>query len=263
MQNQIILKSLELFNFKGIKHYALKADGGVSISADNKLGKTTLADGFFWLLFGKDSLNQADFEIKTKDKEGNVLHGIEHQVIGSFDVNGQNLILKKSYKEVYTKKRGTAKQEMTGHTTDHFINGVPVQKKEYDEKIKEIVDEKLFRQLTNPRHFSENISWTDRRKMLLELSPDNLSDEKIIALNPKLKKLDLDGKSVEDIKKILKSRETEINKELKSLPIRIDETNLAMVEIEGDKETIEEEIKDLVAQKEIKDDELHRVKNNT
>lgn len=49
------------------------------------------------------------------------------------------------FQEKWTKKRGSATAEFAGHTTDYFVDGVPVQKKEYDAKIAEIADEQIFR----------------------------------------------------------------------------------------------------------------------
>ena len=69
--------------------------------------------------------------------------------------DGRLLSLRKVYTEVRTKKRGSASTEFTGHTTNHFIDGVPVPKGEYDQKVASIMDEGAFRLLTDPRHFNE------------------------------------------------------------------------------------------------------------
>ena len=75
------LIKLHLTNFKGIASFTLEADGkGVDIYGDNATGKTTLMDAFLWLLFGKDSQNKTDFEIKTLGPNGEPEHGLEHSV---------------------------------------------------------------------------------------------------------------------------------------------------------------------------------------
>ncbi|WP_155943289.1 AAA family ATPase, partial [Rhodanobacter thiooxydans] len=85
-------------------------------------GKTSLFDSFTWLLFGKDSLNRADFEIKTLKPDGEPEHGLEHSVEAALELeDGSQLILKKVFQEKWTKKRGSATAEFTGHTTDYFI----------------------------------------------------------------------------------------------------------------------------------------------
>src|SRR5699024_12281391 len=83
-------------------------------------------------------------------------------------VDGQPLTLKKIYKEKYTKKRGQATAEFTGHETNHYIDDVPVKKKEYEDKIKSLVDEEVFKLITSPTYFNEALKWQDRRKTLLE-----------------------------------------------------------------------------------------------
>ena len=64
--DNVKLNRLTLTNFKGIRSFTLEPQGeDVNIYGDNAVGKTTIFDAFTWLLFGKDSLNRADFEIKT------------------------------------------------------------------------------------------------------------------------------------------------------------------------------------------------------
>ena len=94
------LNRLTLTNFKGIRSFTLEPQGeDVNIYGDNAVGKTTIFDAFTWLLFGKDSLNRADFEIKTLGPDGEPLHGLEHSVEGVFDIAGKELTLKKVYAE--------------------------------------------------------------------------------------------------------------------------------------------------------------------
>ena len=58
------LKTLVLRNFKGLQEFTLEAGGSdLIVYGDNKVGKTTLNDAWIWLLFGKDSLNLANFDI--------------------------------------------------------------------------------------------------------------------------------------------------------------------------------------------------------
>jgi len=73
---------LILKNFKGIEKFQLSSSGNnvTEIFGANATGKTTIADGFSWLLFGKDSLNSANFDIKALDLTGEAAHGLEHSV---------------------------------------------------------------------------------------------------------------------------------------------------------------------------------------
>ena len=82
-------------------------------------------DAFLWLLFDKDSQNNSNFNIKTLDQDGNVIHGLEHEVTAKLSIDGKVVELQKIYKEKWTKKRGEAERTLTGHITDYFINNVP------------------------------------------------------------------------------------------------------------------------------------------
>ena len=227
------IQSLVLRNFKGIKEFELNAGGkDVAVYADNGLGKTTIADSFNWLLFGKDSLGRAKFEIKTLDKNGNIIHGLEHEVEGTFDIGDKQLKLKKVYKEKWTKKKGQPTATFTGHTTDHFIDEVPVNEKVYTAKIAEIVSEDIFRLLTSPLFFNEQLHWEKRREIILQVCGD-VSDEEVIASDKALADLPsiLNGRLLDDHRKVVTAQKTKINSELKDIPVRINEVNRSLPDI--------------------------------
>ena len=110
--SEIKLKRLALKNFKGIKNLAVDFEQVTNIYGENKLGKTTVFDGFTWLLFDKD----------CKDR------------------------------------------------------------------ISKIIDEPLFKLISNPLYFSLNIKWQDGRKVILDIIGD-ISKEKVINQNPDLNPL--------------------------------------------------------------------------
>mgnify|MGYP000409115462 CR=1 FL=1 len=173
---QIKLQSLKLQNFMGIRDYTF-APQGVSalIRGDNGVGKTTLFSAFLWLLFGKDAAGRSDFEIKPLDAEGNPLHGLDHMVEATLDVDGKQVRLCKVYKEKWTKKRGQTQKTLTGHSVDHYIDDVPVKKKEWEQRINDLIQEETFRLLTNPAYFA-GLHWQRRRQLLLEICGD-VSDQ--------------------------------------------------------------------------------------
>lgn len=234
MSKIIKLLNLKLTNFKGIKSFELKPNGqNIIVFGDNATGKTTLFDAFVWLLFDKDSHNQKDFSIKTM-VDGKVQHNLNHEVEAEFLVDNQILTLKKVFTEKWTKKRGSVAKEFTGHTTDYFINGVPRKKKEYTDKVDEIVDEDVFKLLTSPSYFNEQLHWKERRATLLSIAGD-ISDEDVISSNKNLTKLSeiLGKRSIDDHKKVIAAQRKTINDELERIPIRIDEINRNMPNVEG------------------------------
>lgn len=227
--------NLSLKNFMGIRNLELKINGkDANIWGTNAAGKTTCFDAFTWLLFDKDSQNRKDFQIKTLGSNGEPEHGLEHSVEAVLELeDGSRLALKKVYMEKWTKKRGSATAEFTGHTTDHYIDGVPVQKKEYDARIAEIADENIFRLLTDPRYFNEVLHWQKRRELLLEVCGD-VSDAEVIASKKELSKLAdiLGNRTIEQHRKVIQARRTEINRELEKIPVRIDEVKLGLPNVD-------------------------------
>lgn len=233
------LNRLVLRNFKGIKNFTLDAHGGnVDIFGDNATGKTTLFDAFTWLLFDKDSSNKKEFEIKTLDKNNQPIHGLDHEVEATLDIDGHDINLQKVYKEKWTRKRGSAQAEFTGHTTDYYIDSVPVKKSEYEARISEIADEGIFKLLTSPAFFNEQLHWEKRRAILLEVCGD-LTDGEVIdsmaTLNNKQEILTLTNiinqRSLDDHRKIIAARRTKINDELKKIPVRIDEVTQGLPDL--------------------------------
>jgi DNA repair exonuclease SbcCD ATPase subunit len=231
---EIRLKTLNLKNFKGIHNFVLDAQGkNTCIFGENATGKSSLFDSFLWILFGKNSQWQNQFEIKPLNADGEPIHGVESSVEIVLDVNGETSVLKKIYREVWQKKRGSATAEFTGHTTDHFVDGVPVQKKEYDARIAEIANENIFRLLTDPRYFNEILHWQKRRELLLEVCGD-VSDAEVIASKKELAKLGdiLGSRTIEQHRKVIQVRRSEINKELERIPVRIDEVERGLPRVD-------------------------------
>jgi DNA repair exonuclease SbcCD ATPase subunit len=227
------LLNLKLKNFKGIRNFNLDTGGeNISVLGDNATGKTTLFDAFCWLLFDKDSLNRKDFDIKTLDENNQPLHGLNHEVEGLLGLDDKQLVLRKVYSEQWTKKRGSAQATFTGHTIDHFIDSVPAQKKEYDTRIADIVNENIFKLLTNPRYFNDMLHWQKRREILLEVCGD-VRDQDVIASDKALAGLPeiLGGRKLEDHRKIIAAKRSEINKELERIPVRIDEVGQGLPEM--------------------------------
>ena len=217
------LTQLNLQNFKGIEFSDFRFTNNTIIRGDNATGKTTVFDALCWLLFGKDSLDRADFQIKTL-KNGEPVHNVNHMVQAAFDnEDGTGFTLKRIYREKYSNPRG-GEVKLTGHTTDYFINDVPSKEKEYKAFINNMINEDVFKLITNPLFFNEQFTWQNRRKLLLEMCGD-VDDASVINSKDELKRLTelLNGRSVDEQRKIIASKKTAINKELDMIPVRIDE----------------------------------------
>ena len=241
------LTKLELLNFKGLKSFTINLNGDVVIRGDNATGKTTVFDSVCWLLFGKDSLDRADFEIKTLDG-GEPIYKVNHEVTGTFTLDeGGTVELKRVYREKYSSPRG-GDITLTGHTTDYFVDGVPKKEKEYKEVVNTLIDESIFKLITNPLYFNETYSWQNRRKLLLEMCGD-IDDAAVINSRDDLRRLAelLEGRTVDDHRKVVAAKKTAINKELDMIPIRIDEAVRNKPETASDKEKLIRDIETLSA----------------
>lgn len=251
--NTIPLKKLILRDFQG-GNFPVDAKNGedLNIYGANGSGKTRLMSAMLWLLTGKDSLGRGDFEIKNLDALGNQEHGLDHTVEAVFGLGGYDLTLKKVYHEVWTKKRGNAKAEMTGNTTDHFIDGVPVKENEFKSRVAEIFgDENRFRLLTNSSAFAA-MPWQKQRALLLEVCGDIpdadiiAGDESLSPLRSALAKYTASKTPLDDLKKVTMGRRTEINKQIDQIPVRIDEARRGLPDVTGlDKAGLSAEISTL------------------
>lgn len=224
---KITLQTLALRNFKGAASQELAPSGAdLSIYGQNAAGKTTIADAYFWALFGKDSRGRKDFEIKTINSDGTQPHNLEHQVSATLAVDGRLIDLSRCYHEVWTKSRGKALAEMSGHTTDYKINGVPTNERQYQDQIASILPEKKWRLLSDPTAFSVSLTWQERRATLLEMCGD-ITDADVIAANPQLQDLPniLGRHTADEYKKIAAATRKTINEQLSTIPARIDELN--------------------------------------
>lgn len=228
---EIKLQTQSLKNFKGLCDFKLTPNGqNISVFGANGTGKTTLADSFLWILFDKDSTNRKDFSIKTHDSHGQEIHGLEHEVETILLVDGKPLTLRKMFTEKWTKRRGEAEKEFTGHETSYWVDDVPVKKGEYQQKINALIDENVFKLITNPFFFNNQLKWEERRKILLEISGNvsdmevidsavTLSDKSLLDLVPLLNS----GKTIDDLKRIIAERIKKLNHEIEKIPVRIDE----------------------------------------
>lgn len=229
---KVRLNEMKLENFKGIRDLKIIFDGlDTNIYGKNASGKTTIVDAFMWVFFNKDSSGSSDFDIKTRNAQGEHLHNLEHSVEVSLIVDNIETRFKKVFKEKYTKKRGAVTAEFTGHTTDYYVDDVPRKKKEFDDTVNQLFDASVFPMITDPFYFNEKMKWQDRRKMLIEMCGD-IPDSAVISQNSELKPLEsvIGTKSIDDYRLQLKSQMKPINDELKAIPIKINEAQRAIPE---------------------------------
>lgn len=219
------LNSLTLTEFKGVRDFTLDARSrNVDIYAANGVGKSSTADAFSWLLFGRDSLGRADFGIIPTDDSGRVVEGASPTVTAVLALpSGETITLQRRLVQKTASVRGAA-PTAAGTTTDFSINGVPVKKSEFSRRIAEIADETLFPLLTDPRAFCGTLHWQKRRELLLRLF-GNAADADIIAGEPGLAVLPavLGSRSIDEHRRMLAPKLADLKKQIAAIPARIDE----------------------------------------
>ena len=249
---EIKLLNLKLKNFKGIKDLEINFNcQNTKIYGANATGKTTIFDAFKWLFFDKDSSDRKDFNIKTLDSNNKPIHFLEHEVEAILVIDGVDMTFKKVFQEKWVKKRGQTEQEFSGHETNYWIDEVPVKKKDYEEKINSLIPESLFKLITDPSYFNNQLKWSERRELLINISGANISDEEILDSKEEFSEIKgkLEGRSIDDYKKVVQAKIKDLNKQKETIPVRIDElTNTLITEHNIDYEKVEEEKKNLEKQ---------------
>lgn len=241
---QVILKSITLCNFKGEKERTTNFNVDVTtISGDNGMGKSRHFDAFIWLLFGKDTQDRKDYEVKTRIN-GQELHNVECSVSGVIDVDGEEIALKRSFVEDWVKPRGKVERVFKGNHTECWWNETPVNVSEYTKRVETIINSSVFKMITNPAFFV-NMNWKLQREQLFQLA-GTITDAEIASRNPDFAKLldKISGKSLADFKKELSARKKRLQDELTQIQPRIDQTHKMMPEKE-DFNAIEKEIQEI------------------
>lgn len=260
---------LTLENFKCHRLLNLQFDGlNAGIYGDNAAGKTSVYDALTWLLFGKDSTGNGEknIEIKPLDSRGNVAdHNAVTAVEAELSVDGEVVILKRTYKEVWSTKRGSSTETFTGNTSEYYIDGVPYKKNAFDDKVHEIVSEDVFRLLTSVSYFAAGLPWQQRRAVLFDMA-GTLTDRDIMAGNEAFAPLlEAMGKlELEDYKKKLGAEKRNLTGAKTEIPARISECQKTVEDLEGlDFAAAQAELDALNARKERLSEQVLAIENDT
>lgn len=242
----IIIKEIHFVNFKGFRNMTIEFNEDITtICGRNGSGKTSIFDGFTWLLFGKDSQDRKAFNIKTLDENGKAIPKLPHEVSAIIIVDGETIELCRRFNEKWVKRRGQIEEEFTGHEEERLYNNVPMSLKEWNEKISNICSEQVFKFITNPKYFVSQKP--DVQRAMLFRMAGELSDADIAAGNDDFSALlaSLTGKTMEEYKKEIQAKKRRIKAEIEAIPERIDERKRDISALsEYDYPAIEASIKD-------------------
>lgn len=235
---KIILKSLALVNFKGVRDFSIAFNDGITtVCGDNGTGKTTLYDAYLWLLFGKDSTGRSDgangFNVKTTGEDGKPIYRLEHSVTAVLEVDEKEIKLQRSLVEKWQKVNGTTEEVMKDET-QYFINDVRTgTKKEYQAEISEIIPEDVFRMITNPYYFT-SLGAETQKDMLLEMV-GNIDDEEVAATDPDFLALldQINGTSLAKWAREIAAKKRACNDALATIPASIETAQKLIPESEN------------------------------
>lgn len=263
---RMILKSLHMENFKGIKSLDVNFSNKTSIKGQNALGKTTIFDAFTWLLFNKNSAGEEKFNVRPLDKDGHRIDNVEIKVVAVLDVDGKEMELSKVQKQNWVKKRGTNTVTLQGNPNSYEIDGYPKSEAEFKAYISCLAQsEDMFKMLTNPQYFS-SLKWKEQRdilmKLVAEVSDVELAqtDDKYAPLITELEK----APSTDDIRAKFSKALSEWKKKQAEIPVRIDEAEKSKVDVDvaeqellkADLERKIEALEDLMEKSDVRIDEM-------
>ena len=178
------LKEMRLRNFKGVIDQTFRFSHNTIVKGTNGTGKTTINDGFTFVLFGKDSNGKTDFGYKRRDNNCKVVHDLEYSGELVFDIDGVEKRFERVVVEKWTKPRMAKEKVLSGNESIYYIDRVRcATKKEYDLEVAKIANEDVMRMMKDVNYF---ISQKDdiKKSMLIKLaygvSDISQADEEIV-----------------------------------------------------------------------------------
>ena len=197
---QVRLLKLELTNYRNIEHEVYVFDGSnAKIVGENRIGKTNTLEALYFLLtnYLLDGSSELSAIKPLKDTTKEV------KVDGTFEVDGREIKLTKTYGEKWVKQRGSEETTMQGHYEKYFVNGIETPKeKDYYNLLEEYFgvrnDEKgevdTIQMLVNPLYLGnlgESKDWTRLRTFIIKLIGD-VEDKEIFEKAPSTKIIEQD-----------------------------------------------------------------------
>lgn len=224
---QLKIKKLSIENFAGLKNQVFEFNGNdARVYGANGTGKTTTATALQWLLFDKGldgstkSFNPVPLD-ENNEEEYELIPTVEVEL----DNNGKTLKIRKESHPKYTTNKTTNRKEYSrSRTKKQYINDESLKIKDFQSRISELVSEDVFKLITNPAAFNQ-LHWKEQRTILFEIA-DDIDTETIIKTNKDFEAIPqiLGDHDIETKQKILKDKISQIEKDIKDIPIRINQT---------------------------------------
>lgn len=213
---RVKIKTLILDQYKGATHAEYTFGDRTAVSGCNGSGKTTMADGWYWLVSDRDYSLKSSPEVHP-----NHLEKSEPSVTAVCDVDGKEVTLRKFQKDSRTKKQIEAGAPVR-ISNQYEINDVPKSQKDFTAYLEELgVDTDNLLLLSHPEIFTSQKS-ADCRKILFGMVSD-ITDKEIadsLLGCEELSKL-LESYKADEITAMKKRELKEAGENLKAIPEQI------------------------------------------
>ena len=239
MAKEIRIKKARFENFKKLNNLEIEFGSRTEISAQNWTGKSSIADGIFWVLFGKSSTGKSEgkeFRPRPYDAAGIDIDHIDVVVELTMENDGTEVVLRKAQRQNWVRKRGTETEVHEGDRNIYSWNNVEISETEFKARIADIVSEKNFMLITDPTAF---FRLTKAEKLDLIMSLVNgISEEEILEKANidnkygKLLEMISGGKTLEEIRATSKRSITDMTKERDKISASIAERQRDIVEVD-------------------------------
>ena len=248
---KIKLIELEIKDFSKLENKVFKMNGhNVKIYGDNGTGKTTVANSFSWLLFGKNIEGKLMKNIIPKNNNGDELLDKTPAVKATLKLDDDTLTLERRSEPVKKKNEYGIDEYSASRKTGYFVNDIPYAAKDFNAYIEQIVNEEVFKLVTNVNEFAR-MNWKDKRELLFNISGD-IDKKEIIERDDELAFLNEfeNDKEIEHEKKRITNLLKESKNELNNIPSKISLLHNQIADFKNDDvtddiTTLEKELEDL------------------
>ena len=227
IMKKVILKTMEIEHFKGVKSQKIDFSDYTEIIGDNGTGKSTINEAYMWCIFSKNTFGNV-VSITPRDENNRIIPKVESVVKLTLEVDGiEHTLCRKQKQNWRTNKEGI--EIFNGYTQERYFDEIPRSVSEYNLKVSEICLMDNWFMLSSIYAFM-GMKQDDRRKMLIQLAGD-IKEEELLQKYPALIEATHNLKiSIADLQKQKKIAYTKIEKDLLDIPTRIDELSKQIVE---------------------------------
>lgn len=232
----IKLVSVSFENFKKLNRTVEFGEKKTQIFAMNRTGKSSMADGIFWVLFGKSSTGKSEgkeFRPRPYDSQSVDIDHVDVVAELVLLVDGVEVVLRKTQRQNWVRKRGTTTEVHEGDKNIYAWNNVEISETEFKRRIADIVSEKNFMLITDPTAFFR-LSKQEKLDLILSLIA-NVTEEQILMEAggfDELLKFVRDGKKLEEVKATSKRSISDMTKERDQISAFINERSKDIVDMD-------------------------------